>query len=464
MKKSFALIVSSAILLVLSMVFIFSYLIMSNDKIHENVFIDDTNVGKMTKDKAVNLVKTNHNMENIKLVYNEKIWNLNLQEIDFKLKVDKAVDEAYSIGRRGNYFENIKEILSLKSGNKAVIELHKEYNDNKLSVFLSKVEKDINKEPINASIKVANQKIYVSKDSIGYYLNVDKLKKYIEIAIANEDVKDIKLPVEEKEAEIKYDFLSKVNDLLGEFTTSFNSKVPGRTENIRLASERMNGIVLKPGEEFSFNTATGKRGLEDGFKMAPVIVQGELQEGVAGGVCQVSSTLYNAILYSGLTITERRNHSIPSSYADKGRDATVAYGSIDFKFKNNYDNPIYIENFVSGNNMVSRVYGNYNDKKNIQITTQTTETIPRETEIKEDSTLMKGKERILEKGRDGYKVSTYRNYLQNGSIIKQELISRSYYPPKKKIILKGTKIAGVKGEEISEVNSSNGVNPSADIQ
>lgn len=450
MKKSFALIVSSVILVILSILFICSYLIMSKDEIYDNISINNTNVGGLSKNKAVDLVLDKHKIEDINLIYKDKNWNLNLKEIDLKLKVQEAVEEAYDVGRNKNYFENIKQILSLKSGNQAIIKLKKEYDHNKLNDFLSKLEQDINKEPKNAIIQVVSQKINISRDESGYYLNVSELKKSIEDAIENEKFEDIQLKVDEKEADIKYDFLNKVNDLLGEYTTIFNVKIPGRSENIRLASTKLNGIVLKPGEEFSFNTFTGKRGLENGFKMAPVIVQGELQEGVAGGVCQVSSTLYNAILYSGLTITERRNHSIPSSYVDKGRDATVAYGSIDFKFKNNYDNPIYIENFVSGNNMVSRIYGNYNDKKSVKITTQTTDTITRGIEIKEDPTLQKGKETIFEKGRDGYKVSTYRSFLQNGNVVNQELISRSYYPPKKKIILKGTKTSDVKGEQIIE--------------
>lgn len=94
-----------------------------------------------------------------------------------------------------------------------------------------------------------------------------------------------------------------------------------------------------------------------GYKNAPVIVKGELQEGVGGGVCQVSTTLYNSVLYAGLDVVQRRAHSIPSSYVSIGRDAAVAYGSLDFVFRNSHDYPVYIKAFVSGNKVTARIYG-----------------------------------------------------------------------------------------------------------
>ncbi|SHJ90403.1 VanW family protein [Tepidibacter formicigenes] len=439
MKKSILLIFLSILLIFLTGGLLFSYSLKNNGKIYENIFIENVNVGNLSKKEAVDLIKSNYSIQNINLVHNNQKFTLNLNEIDFKFKVDEAVDKAYDVGRNGNFFMNIKKILTLKNGKQEFIELEKQYDEEKLDDFLASIENRINKEPKNATIQVKGKTINITKEENGYAVDIKNLKETILTQIEKNDYQDISIIVKEIHAQIKYEYLSKIDTLLGEYSTRFNVSNKNRTENVKLASQKVNGILLNPGEEFSFNDSTGKRGLSQGFKMAPVIIQGQLKEGVAGGVCQVSSTLYNAALYSGVTITDRRNHTIPSSYVDKGRDATVSYGSIDFKFKNNYQNPIYIESIVSGNNMISRIYGNHSDKKNIKITTNITKTIPRQVEIKEDPTMEKGKEEVKEKGRDGYKVETYRLYIENGNVIKKELISKSYYPPRKKIINRGTK-------------------------
>ncbi|SHH28555.1 VanW family protein [Tepidibacter thalassicus] len=439
MKRSIFLIVISMVLMFLTGGLWFTYSFTNTDKIYENVFVEDINAGNLSKQEAVDLLNSNYQVENINLISKDQKFELNLKDIDFKFNVDEAVDRAYDVGRSENFLNNIVKIMSLRNGKKEFIKLESQYDEKKLDDFLANIESNINKEPKNATIIIKNKMINITREEDGYAVDVGKLKETILSQIQSNDYKDILIPIKEIHAQIKHEYLSKIDTLLGEFSTKFNLGNKNRTENIKLVSKKLNGIILNPQEEFSFNTLTGKRGLAQGFKMAPVIVQGQLKEGVAGGVCQVSSTLYNAALYSGVTITDRRNHTIPSSYVEKGRDATVVYGSVDFKFKNNYENPIYIENIVVGNKMISRIYGNSTDKKNIKVVTNITKVIPRQVEIKEDPTLKKGKEEIKEKGRDGYKVETYRLYLENGNIVKKELVSRSYYPPRKKIIHRGIK-------------------------
>ncbi len=160
--------------------------------------------------------------------------------------------------------------------------------------------------------------------------------------------------------------MQKVNFILNEFSTKFNSNVKGRSENISLAAKSIDGTILMPGEEFSFNQVVGQTTLARGYKHAPVIVDGEFVEGVGGGVCQVSTTLFNATLRSGLTITSRRNHSLPVAYVPKGTDAAVA-ATLDFKFKNTLNNPIYLQAFVENSKIFFRVYGSKDDSKEIKI-------------------------------------------------------------------------------------------------
>ena len=155
-------------------------------------------------------------------------------------------------------------------------------------------------------------------------------------------------------------------------------------------------------------------------------------------MCQVSSTIYNAALSSGMSIISVRNHSIPSPYIEKGRDATVSGGIIDLKFKNNYKTPVYIYNQVMGNKIVCTIYGNKRDKQDIEIITEITDEINNRIIRKNSEKYDLGVKTIEQEGRKGYKVKTYRVY-KNDFGNKSEYIGESYYPPQDKIIIYGTR-------------------------
>ena len=175
------------------------------------------------------------------------------------------------------------------------------------------------------------------------------------------------------------------------------------------------------------------------LKVASIILNGKHDKGVGGGICQVSTTIYNAALYAGMDIVKITNHSIPSPYVTKGRDATVSNGSMDFVFKNNNNNPIIVHNEIFENKIASKIYGCSSDKRNIEIETEIVETIKNKKIYKSDSKLQKGTKVVEQEGRLGYTVNTFRLYKSNNEILKKELVNTSYYPPCDEIILKGTK-------------------------
>ena len=192
-------------------------------------------------------------------------------------------------------------------------------------------------------------------------------KESIYDAIKNKDYKAIDLKVNIKQPKISTEAAKSVNTLLAEFSTKFSTNDSNRVTNIVLSAKATSDVLLMPGEEFSYNNLTGKRTKSNGYKDAPVIINGKLEQDVGGGVCQVSSTLFNSVLYSGLDVTSRRNHSLKSSYVSIGRDAMVSDGGSDFRFKNPYSHPVYIKNTVSNGVITSKIYGNASDKKNISI-------------------------------------------------------------------------------------------------
>ena len=214
-----------------------------------------------------------------------------------------------------------------------------------------------------------------------------------------------------------------------------------------------------PGEEVSFLNTLGTVSQQNGFKISKIIVNNEFQDGVGGGVCQVSSTLYNALLMSGMGITSRTNHTFPIVYIPTGRDATVANDGPDLKYKNNYDFPIFIKNYAYNGHMVSEVYGNVEKAKKYEIYSEITSSTPPNVIYTNDNTIEKGKEVVEDKGHIGYTAVTYR--IINGQKL---VVSRDTYAMTPKKVKVGTKAVtdDKKAEEQKGVQASQPVSPSTE--
>lgn len=215
---------------------------------------------------------------------------------------------------------------------------------------------------------------------------------------------------------------------LGRYTSDFSSSSSNRATNVSKAAASIDGVVLMPGDEFSYNGTVGNPSAENGYLMASVYSNGKTAQGVGGGVCQVSSTLYSAVLYADLEVVERQNHSLTVDYVPKGQDATVAYGYLDFRFKNNTDYPVKISSVVNGRKLtVSLIGAAYVPQRKIEITNQTistTEPVEKETV---DPTLPAGTRNVGEKGKRGYVVDTFKTVYENGVKVSSERITRSTY-------------------------------------
>ncbi len=287
--------------------------IINEDKICKNTYINDTNIGELTKDQASKKLKNIYNEDDIEFKYNDKKFIISAKEIDFSYDIDKTVEQAYGLNRKGSFIDNLKITINSLIGDKNILKLYINYNKDKLKSYIESLSKDINVSMKNASIKIESSNIKIQKDEEGANLEVDES--------LNNAIKDlekgntsINLVVEKIQPDVKEESLENVDTILGTYSTKFNSSVSGRSHNVALAAKSTSDVLLMPGESFSYNDHTGTRTISNGYKNAPVIVQGVVQEGIGGGVCQVSSTLYNAVLYAGLEIESIKNHSIPSSY------------------------------------------------------------------------------------------------------------------------------------------------------
>jgi len=219
-------------------------------------------------------------------------------------------------------------------------------------------------------------------------------------------------------------------DTLSTYTTYFNVNEKERTENVKLAAKSINNVILMPGQEFSYNNIVGERSTENGFKIAKVYQSGQVVDGLGGGICQVSSTLYNSVVKADLEILERKNHSLPVSYVKLGTDATVVYGVLDFRFRNNQQYPVRIESKISGGALTIDICGiKTNPGRTVDIETETVSVLPFAEKTIEDANLPMGTEEIIQTGKKGYKVKSYRVTKENGVEIERKLISTDTYSP-----------------------------------
>lgn len=446
MKKNVG--IGLAIIVALIIIFFGAIAIEVNgEKIAQNMYVNETNIGGLTKEEAKQKLEDKFSLENIELVYDNKVWKLDAKDIDASYNIESTVEKAYDLNRKNNFLNNFNKTIQSHFGKKSDIVVELNYNKDKLENYLKTLSKEINVDVKDASINISGSNISVEEESTGLNLNVEESVSNIVKELENHNLK-VDLSVQVVEPSIKSEELKEVNTLLGTYTTKFDSSVSGRTTNIKLATSRTSDVLLMPGDTFSYNEHTQMRTVQNGYKNAPVIVQGVVQEGVGGGVCQVSSTLFNTVLYSGLEIVSTQNHSIPSSYVEKGRDAMVNDGGTDFVFKNSLNYPVYIKNYVSGNTVTCQIYGSSKDKQNIQISTSIDGVSVAPIKKVDDPTIKKGEEKVLEKGRDGYTVSTYRIYKDsNGDVIKKEKVATSYYPKKQGVIAVGTKEEAVAPQE-----------------
>lgn len=297
----------------------------------------------------------------------------------------------------------------------------------------------------------------VRKDAVDAYYTKDPFTVHpssngVDFAISLEEVK-----AQYAEAETEYVIPLKVvypkvstnqigseafPDQLATFSTKFSTKNVNRSTNIRLAVKKINGTVLMPGQSFSYNQTVGKRTVAAGFKVAAVYANGEVSEGVGGGICQVSSTLYNSVLLSNLEIVERHNHSFNPGYVPAGQDATVSWGGPDFKFKNNRSYPIRIAASVSGGTITIQIFGmKQDDDYTVKIRSSVIGSIAPKTTYKTDPSLAPGETKVLQKGSNGVKSVTYKILYKNGQEVSRTEISRDIYNPHNKVIATGGEAA-----------------------
>lgn len=328
------------------------------------------------------------------------------------------------------------EILNIKNDNISTITIPVEYvkADN---IDIEKIHSEIYKEAQDAYITENPTTVHPHVNGIDFDISLDEAQEII-----SEDKEEYIIPLK---IVIPNKTLSDLGeeafpDTISTFSTKYDVGNSNRATNIRLATEKINNTIIMPGEVFSYNQIVGKRTMDAGYKEAGAYAGGQVVQTVGGGICQVSSTLYNAVLYANLDIVERYNHYFESSYVDASRDATVSWGSLDFKFKNTRKYPIKIvATAKNGVNLISICGIKEDDEPEIIIQSKVISKIERKIVYEEDDELEKGEEIIKQNGHDGCISEAYKIVRKDGIIISNTLLSRDKYSALDRIIRKGTK-------------------------
>ncbi|MCC0643467.1 MULTISPECIES: VanW family protein [unclassified Clostridioides] len=404
-KRTFIIVLAVLAVAIGVSTYFFNNKFLYNGKIAKNVYIEDINVSDMTKEEALKAITDKYTPEDLNLTYDGKDYKISPNDIDLKYNTEEVVKNAYESTKKGSYFQNLKKYIDIRI-NKLALKIESGYDEAKLSAQVSSVADSINVKMKNASISVGSGGLNYTESVVGREFDLASNKESIYNMIKNKEYKSLELKVNLQKPDITTEQVKSVNSVIGQYSTTYSQSVSGRAYNVALSARKTSDVLLMPGEEFSYNKLTGPSNKANGYKDAPVIVYGKLEQSAGGGVCQTSSTVYNAALLSGMEITQVTNHSSASTYVPRGRDATVSDGGLNLKFKNPYNHPVYIKNYAGGGSVSSIVYGNSGDKPNISIEVKNT-------------------------GKDKY--STYRVYKDSsGKVIKREHISNSSYKELKK--------------------------------
>jgi vancomycin resistance protein YoaR len=406
------------------------------DRIYPGVYLYGINTGSLHEAEARQLVQEELNRENlagtfILFRYGEKSWSYTLQELGVALDWAETLAGAFAAGRKRmvpfSYAERIRMMLK-----PVQIPLKFTVDPSHFSKALAPAAQYIDSDPQEARFELAEDAatVEIIPEKQGLRLLLEETRHLLEISLETYPVPEsFPLLVRELRPARTAATLRelRVRAEVSAFSTQFALTLPGRVHNIRLASSLLDGILLEPGGEFSFNKTVGKTGSEQGYQPAPVIIAGEIVEGFGGGVCQVSSTLYNAVLLAGLQVVARTGHSLAVGYVPPGRDAAVAYGWQDLKFRNSLEHGIWIRTFVKGERLTVRLFGDPVPGQEIRLLNSDLDVIPRGTNYIETDNLPAGTQEKVRAGQDGYRVSVWRVTSLDGAETGRELLSRDYY-------------------------------------
>lgn len=329
-------------------------------------------------------------------------------------------------------------------------------------INMESLAKEVYRDPADATCNVEGKSMTIVPAVVGRKLDTTMAKEKLSQLKEGGDPIILPLLLTQPNISTAQFKAALFSNTLASASSIYNVRQSDRSVNVELAARKINGILIAPGKIFSYNKSVGPRTEANGFRNAQIYVNNAIEMGMGGGICQVSSTLYNAVLKADLTVTQRKAHSLPINYVPLGQDATVSYGSVDFCFKNDTDYPIKVSASASGGKININLIGTQQGgKKEVVITNITKETLDFKTEHVNDATLAEGKTKVIQRGKKGYVIDTYKKVYQNGALISNKFIHRSRYNATNEKIAVGTAKAAASSSTAKPAAASPSPSPSA---
>lgn len=366
----------------------------------------------------------------------ERRWQPRRADLGAEVDIDAILEAAQAVGSDKTGFQRLLD--RLKAPEKVEIAPRWRVDTEKIRAYLKKrVAPTALRRSRDARFLVLKTGFQIVPEQAGSALDMQAAIEAVSSSVVNPSPEPVRLPVRAVEPRIKAADLEEIRGELARFQTHYSER-GNRRRNIEIACQRINGAVLMPGDVFSYNRVVGPRDADAGFRKAPVIIRGRLVPDWGGGICQVSSTLYNAALLADLKIVQRSHHAFPVRYIPSGRDATVVYGGIDLRFANNTDYPIAIAADGSGGRVLMRIFGKPVPGREVKIERTHLSRWPRGVRRVFDPSLPAGRTVLLNQGHSGHAVKVWRKVLVNGAQVKRELISNDRYMAFPRVIAVGT--------------------------
>ena len=413
-----------------------------------NVYIGTVDVSGMEEEpaaKAVNKYVKQLGKRKISVTVGEEDKvETTYADLGFQVDVDALVKRALEVGKSGNLIKRYKEIKDVEK-EKLVIDAMTSLDKDKVKDFVEKECTAFDKKAKDSKLRFRDGKLSATKSQKGSKVDVDEtVTKLMENLSDNNVEEDVTIAAVVVEDEPKYtkDMLSQCNSLLGTYTTTYGTSTELRATNIAVAAGNINGTTLYPDETFSTSKTMKDRTVANGYMEAAEYNQGKVVPGIGGGVCQVSTTLYNAVLNAELEVVERSPHSMVVAYVDLSRDAAIAGDYMDFKFKNNLDTPIYIQAIAENRTLTFNIYGHETrpEGRTFEFQSETVETLqPGADVVTYDKNQPESFEEVTQEAHIGYKAKLWKIIYQDGKQVDKVQVNSSQYNAAPKYVTKGKK-------------------------
>ncbi len=411
----------------------------NTERFYKGITVEGTDMSQMSYNQALQLWSERENEIasgiQINMQYEGRSWTLSSEDIGYHSDYQQVLKHAFAIGRSGS-LESRYEFINAIDQNEHTYRIERGYDPEKIKQRISEINQEVGHKGSDAKVSgfdAENGTLIYTSEQEGFELDIEAVSQRIFDALdGNLGVHNLQLDFRPVQPKVTVKTLEQQYGKITSATTSASSSSSNRLTNIKIACKAIDGFELKPGEVFSFNEVVGERTTDRGYKKAGVFSNGMLDSGVGGGICQVSTTLFNAVAKADLEIVECHPHSRPVSYVDIGKDAAVNWPDKDLKFKNNTNETIYLKaELNSKKKVVIGVYGKQlDDGVTIKIESKRTGTTSsNKARVIKDSSLAPGERKVVEGARKGYRATAYKVYYdKNGNEIKREEFVKSSYP------------------------------------